>query len=233
MPLDRRLFNGKLQSSIVYPEFFPIQKTDRVVNLGCGVGPQVAAYAGQFQEMVCVDLSEDRLEQLKIFMVERGITGFTTLAARVEQTGLPVDSFDKALCIDIIEHLADPMAFLQEIHRLLKPGGRALVTIPVMHDHYVHLARALRRSKAKDLPEGHPDKHNSDLSRARWLQLFRQSPLTLKSIRATTLFPPLHLTGIPRFWFTNPIIHGVDRLLCQIPFVRRFGQAWMCILEKE
>src|SRR3989338_2691659 len=162
LPLDRRLFTGKLQSAVPYLEFFPLHPSESVVNLGCGVGPQVAAYKGRFQSMTCIDLSEERLRQLQIFMQEQGVTNFRTLAVPVEATGLPSASFDRALCIDIIEHLPDPTALLAEVSRLLKPGGTALVTIPVMHDRWVHLAKFLKRvlgkKRAEELPEGHLDR---------------------------------------------------------------------------
>ncbi|MEK7137700.1 MAG: class I SAM-dependent methyltransferase [Patescibacteria group bacterium] len=234
--LDRRLFEGKLQSSIVYPEFFPLSPEERVVNLGCGVGPQVAIYRGHFREMLCVDTDGNRLRQLIYFMQEHEVSNFKVLEARVEATGLPDSSFDKALCIDIIEHLTDPMSLVWEVHRILKPGGRALVTVPVMHDRYTHTLRSLRgffsRKKTKELPEGHPDRHNTNFSRREWMHLFQRSPLQLVSVRATTLFPPLHLYGMPRFWFTNAAIHAVDRWFSSTPGIRRLGQSWMCILEK-
>ena len=116
------------------------------------------------------------------------------------------------------------------------PCAVVLVTVPVMHDRWVGLARWLRRfatgRSAQELPVGHPDRHNADLSPGAWLALFHGSPLRLRRVRATTLFPPLHLYGVPRFWFTVRWIHAVDRFLCPIPGIRRLGQAWMCILEK-
>jgi SAM-dependent methyltransferase len=236
MALDQRFFDGKLSSAVVYPEFFPLEASDRVVNLGCGVGPQLVIYRNAFREMACVDLLPERLERLREHAARYGITNFRTLCARVEATGLPPSSFEKAIAVDIIEHLPEPMKLLGEIHRLLVPGGRALVTIPVMHDRFTH---ALRRMKEITtgratplLPEGHPDRHNADLRLREWLRIFAASPLRLVAVRATTLFPPLHLYGVPRFWFTNRAVHAVDKVLCQTPGIRRLGQAWMCILRK-
>ena len=138
--------------------------------------------------------------------------------------------------IDIIEHLEDPSAFLAEVHRLLKPGGAALITIPVMHDHYVHVARGVKNlitgKKTRVLPEGHPDRHNTELSRRSWMKVFAASPLVLTRVRATTLFPPLHLYGVPKFWFTCWPVHVLDRFLCSVPLLRRLGQSWMCVLKK-
>lgn len=237
LQLDRRLFNGKLQSGIVYPEFFPLTSNQRVVNLGCGVGPQAVIYNGMYAQMVCVDILEDRLLQLKEFMKEHGVENTEALLAPVEATGLPENSFDRALAIDIIEHLPKPEALLQEMHRLLKPGGKGLITIPVMHDRWTEFFRFIRKlftgASTPPLPEGHPDRHNSDFSRKLWIELIQRSHLKIVAVRATSLFPPLHLYGVPRFWFTVRIIHIIDRFLCSIPGIKRLGQAWMVIIEKE
>ncbi|HZT74409.1 MAG TPA: methyltransferase domain-containing protein [Terriglobales bacterium] len=51
----------------------------------------------------------------------------------VEQAPWPYSdaSFDLVLCCEILEHLSfDPMAMLSEIHRVLRPGGRLLLTTP-------------------------------------------------------------------------------------------------------
>jgi ubiquinone/menaquinone biosynthesis C-methylase UbiE len=39
-------------------------------------------------------------------------------------------SFDKVICSEVLEHLQDPDIALKEIARVLKPGGRALISIP-------------------------------------------------------------------------------------------------------
>jgi len=50
--------------------------------------------------------------------------GFTVHQQAVEQAPIEAGSIDMALCIQTIEHVADPQALLNAISRLLKPGGR-------------------------------------------------------------------------------------------------------------
>jgi len=38
--------------------------------------------------------------------------------------------FDQVLLIDVLEHLADDLAALREIHRVLQPGGRLVISVP-------------------------------------------------------------------------------------------------------
>ena len=44
--------------------------------------------------------------------------------------GLDDNSFDSIVSFQVIEHIQDDMLFLKEIHRVLKPGGIALLTTP-------------------------------------------------------------------------------------------------------
>ena len=59
-----------------------------------------------------------------------------------EQLPYPSASFDLVVCLDVLEHVADPALVLAEIHRVLRPGGVALVTVPNRHafrDPHYHL----------------------------------------------------------------------------------------------
>jgi SAM-dependent methyltransferase len=42
----------------------------------------------------------------------------------------PDGSFDRVVCIDVLEHLNRDEPFLDELYRVLRPGGRAVVTVP-------------------------------------------------------------------------------------------------------
>lgn len=44
---------------------------------------------------------------------------------------LPAGHFDRVICTEVIEHASDPDALLRELTRVLKPGGRAVVSTPV------------------------------------------------------------------------------------------------------
>ncbi len=43
----------------------------------------------------------------------------------------PEDSFDLVLCSHVLEHVADDRAALRELHRVLGPGGSAIVLVPL------------------------------------------------------------------------------------------------------
>lgn len=49
----------------------------------------------------------------------------------VTALSFPDRTFDLVLTSDTMEHVADPMAGFREIHRVLRPGGRHVFTVPV------------------------------------------------------------------------------------------------------
>lgn len=59
-------------------------------------------------------------------------------AGTVESTGLPDKSFDLVLCTQVLEHCLDPFRAIQEIHRILKPGGRLLASAPHVWFYHPH-----------------------------------------------------------------------------------------------
>jgi SAM-dependent methyltransferase len=44
------------------------------------------------------------------------------------------DSFDYVICFEIMEHVQNPFRAINEIHRVLKPGGKFVGSAPFMHE---------------------------------------------------------------------------------------------------
>jgi SAM-dependent methyltransferase len=229
---------GKILSGRVYPEVFPIAVHERVLNLGCGAGPQAVVYKGRYARMVGVDVNARRLEASRADLASYGVGNeYQRLCANVERVPLPGAAFDKVIAIDVIEHVQRPAALCAEAHRLLKPEGSLLITFPLQHDRFrdvvTAVARILLRRKKRAAVDGwDPDAHNGEHGFGEWDSIVAGAGFRRVRWRATTMFPPLHLYGVPRFWFSSDMIHHVDAAFCRMAGIRRLGQSAVAVYVK-
>lgn len=58
------------------------------------------------------------------------------VSLRMDLTAVPVEDarFDAVICVHVLEHIHDDRAAISEMYRILKPGGWALVSVPIRLD---------------------------------------------------------------------------------------------------
>jgi SAM-dependent methyltransferase len=77
------------------------------------------------------DLEEKSIRLVKNFTREEHTFKYRTFNVEIDCFPYPDHIFDIVLCCELLEHLAlDPTHMLLETHRILKPGGRILITTP-------------------------------------------------------------------------------------------------------
>jgi ubiquinone/menaquinone biosynthesis C-methylase UbiE len=189
--------------------------------------------------MVGVDINFDRLAHSIKVLSDFDVNNYQVVNANVELLPVKGLTFDKVLAIDIIEHVQNPNILCDEINRILKPNGKLLITFPAMHDKFTDLVskitRILRLKKRKKIASNNwnPDNHNQEYSIKKWIELVEKSGFKLIDSRASTMFPPLHLYGIPRFWFKYDFIYHIDSKVCKLPGIKKFGQSLVCTFIKD
>lgn len=57
-------------------------------------------------------------------------TGRIDHVADLQQTGLPDAQYDAIFCTQVLQHLPEPARAIREMARLLKPGGRLVISVP-------------------------------------------------------------------------------------------------------
>ena len=105
-------------------------KGKEILDLGCGDG--VLTYKFVESGAICsgVDLSKIAIEcARREHYLRNSMAEFK--CASVYDTGYKNNSFDIVVCSDVIEHLKYPQKLLEEIKRILKPGGKALISTPI------------------------------------------------------------------------------------------------------
>ena len=102
----------------------PYVKGD-LLELGCGEGRGVELLAPRADSYRAIDKIDSVIEALRAqypdLTFEQGV--FPPLS-------FPDNSFDTIVTFQVIEHLEDDHQFIREIYRVLRPGGRAIITTP-------------------------------------------------------------------------------------------------------
>ena len=100
-----------------------------MLDLGCGAGRFVAALQDAGADPVGVELAEGALERAR-----RNVPG-AELHVLGPDGAIPLEdaSVDLVWCSEVLEHVPDTAGLLSEARRVLRTGGRLLVTTP-SHD---------------------------------------------------------------------------------------------------
>lgn len=104
-------------------EKYGAQNRLTVLDIGCGTGA-MSRKLSRWGTVVSADFSPLALS----FSRRRNLTRLC--AADAMRLPFQEASFDLVIALDILEHLPDDAAALCEVHRVLKPGGRILATVP-------------------------------------------------------------------------------------------------------
>jgi ubiquinone/menaquinone biosynthesis C-methylase UbiE len=123
-----------------------------VLDAGCGRGrATVAAALAGAAEVLGVDISNQMLELARGAAVTARVADRVSFRqADLERLPLEDGAFDIALLLEILLHLANPVATLRELHRVLRPGGVLMVTTVGANP----AARLLQPSKLGAAPAG-------------------------------------------------------------------------------
>jgi SAM-dependent methyltransferase len=102
----------------------PPQASDTLLDCGAGTG----RFAAEMQAHCRVLALDDHEEALRILRTRFRPEQILSLAG--DQVPLPDGALEYVTALDVLEHVPDDAAVVRGFHRLLKPGGIALVTVP-------------------------------------------------------------------------------------------------------
>jgi SAM-dependent methyltransferase len=102
----------------------PPHREDVLLDCGAGTG----LFAQEMEQFCQVLVLDDHEEALKILRTRFRSDRILSLAG--DQVPLPDGSLEYITALDVLEHVPDDAAVVRGFHRLLKPGGLAVVTVP-------------------------------------------------------------------------------------------------------
>ena len=100
----------------------------RVLEVGCSAGQLMANTKPLAGEVIGIDYDG----AAAAYAADR--VGVTTYSGELSDAPIDPSSFDVVCAIQVMEHVADPVAFVQELSSYLKPGGALFLEVPNLLD---------------------------------------------------------------------------------------------------
>lgn len=118
-------------------DLLDVKAGHRVLDLGCGAGRHTYAALRRGAHVVGVDLDGDLLGEVATMaaaMIGSGEAPATASAMFVQGDGTRLsfrdNTFDRVIVSEVLEHVPDDAAAMKEVARILKPQGKAAITVP-------------------------------------------------------------------------------------------------------
>jgi len=113
--------------------------TDRVLDLGCGTGWASRRLARMVPEgeVVGIDVADEMLRRAE--QASSGIANVRYLWGSAEKIPAADNSFDKVLSVESFYYYADQGKALDELRRVIAPGGRLFILINLYRDNHYSL----------------------------------------------------------------------------------------------
>jgi len=97
-----------------------------MLEVGCGEGRGLETLAPYCTHYTALDKNKALLDHLS-----NQYPDYTFIESNVPPfAGIESNSFDTVIAFQVIEHIYNDDFFVKEIHRVLKPGGKAIITTP-------------------------------------------------------------------------------------------------------
>ena len=101
----------------------PIVPGMRVLEIGCGMGGNLAPFVQRGCRVTGVDLGKDRIENAALMLQAEGNPDIELIAADIFTVNHLQHCFDLVIVHDVIEHIPDKDRFFKSVRDFLKPGG--------------------------------------------------------------------------------------------------------------
>jgi len=186
---------------------------DHILELGCTHG-YIFSYLKEYKNKSGVDISHAAIEHAKKI---NPLANFSVMDA--EKLAFEDEAFQLVLCIDMIEHVKNPEACIQEAYRILKKGGYVIITTP-NPESYSRKKKGLKWFAFQD------PTHISIYEIKKWTELLEKNNFVIENATTIDLF------DMPYFskWF-----QGINWFLYTIrhPFIPRYGDNSVFIARKR
>jgi len=114
----------RLRGDLLAADLVQARKGESVLEVGCGTAAHLKSLVKQGASGAACDLDTDAIRLLQT----EGINAVPMRSPSL--LPFPDNSFDRVLAMQVIEHVEEQEAFIDEIYRVLKSGGTCIIATP-------------------------------------------------------------------------------------------------------
>jgi ubiquinone/menaquinone biosynthesis C-methylase UbiE len=120
---------------------FSSYKGKNLLEVGCGTGIDLVRFARGGANVTGIDLSKTAIDLVDRNFMQRGLSA-DLLVMNGECMQFPDNNFDVVYAHGVLQYTADTEKMIAEIHRVLKPGGEAIMVVYNRHS-WLNLMRSV------------------------------------------------------------------------------------------
>jgi ubiquinone/menaquinone biosynthesis C-methylase UbiE len=213
-----------------------IKNPPKILDLGCGSGVTIEMLK-PFAEIIGIDISSESVKHVKSL-------GFKAVKADAQKIPFSKNSFDLVLAMDIIEHTKNDRKTMSEIHRVLKPNGFCILTVPafnffwsnadIIGRHYRRYSKKMIKNLTKNFTIRKITFWNFSLFLP--ILIIRKFNKVFKRYKKSNFLFDVIMTDIPKLpSFINKILLFIlkfENKIIEKNFYLPWGVSLVCILEK-
>ena len=211
----------------------------KALDAGSGFGVYSILMAEAGYDVTGVDINEEEVRQAKLWAAARGVQHRIDFrVGDLEKMTDGTDAFDLIVCSEVLEHLDRPDAGARNLHRLLKPGGLAIITMPNMACLLGLMQWSYRKSGLRALLGKPPlDLHQIQHSRY-WfgniLRILRDAGFQVDRVGSTSHSPLWWDVDavLTRLLGAGSVCSRLDALAGRLPGLNYFGFNLVVLLRK-
>jgi ubiquinone biosynthesis O-methyltransferase len=212
----------------------------KALDAGTGFGVYSILMAEAGYDVTAIDINDHEIQQARQWAAARGVLDRVEYKiGDLEKMSDEAEAFDLIICSEVLEHLEHPDIGARNLHRLLKPGGVAIVSMPNMACLLGVMQWSYRKSGIRALL-GKPPLNLHQITHSRYwfgniLRILRNAGFRVEKVRSTSHLPFIwHLDAfLTRTFGLASLCSRVDGLVRRVPGLNYLGFNLIVLLGKS